>query len=79
MKRTLRVAAVVLATLPPLAAPARAQQPPVDDLFTVEKYLDLGALFVAVGLDTNLLVRGTNALAARFKPAAKAAPSGGTY
>ena len=44
-----------------------------------QKYLDLGALFVAVGLDTNLLVRGTNALAARFKPGAKAAPSGGTY
>jgi len=44
-----------------------------------QRYLDLGALFVAVGLDTNLLVRGTNALAARFKPAAKAVPSGGTY
>ena len=41
MKRTLRAAALVLAALPPLAAPARAQQPPVDTLFTVEKYLDL--------------------------------------
>ncbi len=30
-------------------------------------YLALGALFVAVGLDTNLLVRHTSALAARFK------------
>jgi len=35
------------------------------------KYLDLGALFVAVGLDTNLLVRTTTALAARFKGGAK--------
>ncbi|MFL5542193.1 MAG: S9 family peptidase [Longimicrobiaceae bacterium] len=41
MKRTLTAAAVMLVTLPPLAAPARAQQAPVDDLFTVEKYLDL--------------------------------------
>jgi 4-hydroxy-2-oxoheptanedioate aldolase len=43
------------------------------------KYLDLGALFVAVGLDTNLLVRTTTALAARFKGTAKAHPAGGTY
>ena len=44
-----------------------------------QKYLELGALFVAVGLDTNLLVRATSALATRFKSAAKAAPTGGTY
>ncbi len=44
------------------------------------KYLDLGALFVAVGLDTNLLVRTTTALAARFKGGAKATvAAGGTY
>ena len=30
-------------------------------------YLDLGATFVAVGLDTNLLTRHTSALAAKFK------------
>jgi dipeptidyl aminopeptidase/acylaminoacyl peptidase len=41
MKRTLRATALVLAVLPPLAAPVRAQQPPADNLFTVEKYLDL--------------------------------------
>jgi len=35
------------------------------------RYLDLGATFVAVGLDSNLLVRATGQLAARFKgPAA---------
>lgn len=43
------------------------------------KYLDLGALFVAVGLDTNLLVRTTSALAARFKDGAKAVAPSGTY
>ena len=32
-------------------------------------YLKLGALFVAVGLDTNLLMRSTTALVAKFKPA----------
>jgi 4-hydroxy-2-oxoheptanedioate aldolase len=30
-------------------------------------YLSLGALFVAVGVDHNILARGTSALAARFK------------
>jgi 4-hydroxy-2-oxoheptanedioate aldolase len=44
-----------------------------------QKYLELGALFVAVGLDTNLRVRSTNALAARFKGGAKPASGGGTY
>lgn len=43
-------------------------------------YLSLGATFVAVGLDTNLLVRHTSALAARFKGApAVAVPEGKTY
>ncbi|WP_431274472.1 aldolase/citrate lyase family protein [Variovorax ureilyticus] len=42
-------------------------------------YLELGALFVAVGLDTNLLVRHTTALAARFKGTAAKPQSGGTY
>jgi 4-hydroxy-2-oxoheptanedioate aldolase len=33
------------------------------------RYLELGALFVAVGLDTGLLFRSSSALAARFKGA----------
>jgi 4-hydroxy-2-oxoheptanedioate aldolase len=37
-------------------------------------YLSLGATFVAVGLDTNLLMRATSALAAKFKTDATAAP-----
>jgi 4-hydroxy-2-oxoheptanedioate aldolase len=43
------------------------------------KYLDLGAVFVAVGLDTNLLARTTAALAARFKSDVQVAPAGKTY
>ena len=37
-------------------------------------YLALGAQFVAVGLDTQILVRQTSALAARFKDQAPVAP-----
>ncbi len=39
------------------------------------RYLELGALFVAVGLDTGILVRGTTALVNEFKTAAPAAAS----
>lgn len=42
------------------------------------RYLDMGATFVAVGLDTQLLVRATSALVAKFKPgAAPSAPDAG--
>lgn len=39
------------------------------------RYLALGAVFVAVGLDTGILARQTSALAAKFKGAAPAAPA----
>lgn len=43
-----------------------------------QHYLSLGALFVAVGLDTQILMRQTSALAARFKNVATpAAPAKG--
>jgi 4-hydroxy-2-oxoheptanedioate aldolase len=42
------------------------------------RYLDLGATFVAVGLDNNILVRGTAALVAKFKDVA-AVPASKTY
>ena len=42
-------------------------------------YLELGTLFVAVGLDTNLLVRHTSALAARFKAMAQPLVMNKTY
>lgn len=45
---------------------------------TARRYLEQGANFVAVGLDTQLLMRATSALAAQFKDAA-AAPKSTTY
>ena len=42
-------------------------------------YLELGATFVAVGLDTNLLVQTTSALAARFKSALSAPSASQAY
>jgi 4-hydroxy-2-oxoheptanedioate aldolase len=43
------------------------------------KYLELGATFVAVGLDNNLLATATSALAAKFKGSAPAQPQSKTY
>jgi 4-hydroxy-2-oxoheptanedioate aldolase len=43
------------------------------------KYLEWGALFVAVGLDTQILARATVALAARFKTGVAEAPASKTY
>jgi 4-hydroxy-2-oxoheptanedioate aldolase len=37
------------------------------DEAVARRYLDLGVRFIAVGLDTNLLMRATTGLAARFK------------
>ena len=44
-----------------------------------QKYLEMGALFVAVGLDTTLLVRATTALAAKFKAGVQALAPSKTY
>jgi len=41
------------------------------DVALAKRYLDQGALFVAVGIDTQLLVRGTSALLAQFKTTAQ--------
>ena len=43
------------------------------------RYLEMGFLFVAVGLDNNLLARHTSALAARFKPELSAPAASKTY
>ena len=43
------------------------------------RYLDLGAVFVAVGLDTNLLMKATSLLASRFKTLAAEVPASKTY
>ena len=42
-------------------------------------YLEQGCSFVAVGLDTGLLVQATSALAAKFKTSVQAAPQSKTY
>jgi 4-hydroxy-2-oxoheptanedioate aldolase len=47
-----------------------------------KQYLKLGAVFVAVGLDTQILARQTSALAARFKadaPPTTELPKGSVY
>ena len=51
------------------------------DRALAERYLCLGAVFVAVGLDTQILVRQTSELAAHFKASVQALPSaqGATY
>ena len=50
------------------------------DEVTARRYLELGATFVAVGLDTNLLVRATSALAAKFRTGdAATVTTGKTY
>ncbi|QXI31552.1 4-hydroxy-2-oxoheptanedioate aldolase [Pseudomonas vanderleydeniana] len=41
------------------------------------RYLELGALFVAVGVDTTVLMRGLQTLAGRFKDTEQPATSGG--
>ena len=51
------------------------------DRALAERYLSLGAVFVAVGLDTQILVRQTSELAAHFKASVQALPTaqGTTY
>ncbi len=48
-----------------------------DDL--ARHYLELGATFVAVGVDHNLLARATSQLAAKFKAGTVRTPAGQTY
>jgi 4-hydroxy-2-oxoheptanedioate aldolase len=49
------------------------------DEVLARRYLEMGATFVAVGLDNNLLARATSELAARFKSRPAAAAAGKTY
>ncbi|MBI6141159.1 4-hydroxy-2-oxoheptanedioate aldolase [Serratia marcescens] len=44
-----------------------------------QRYLEAGALFVAVGVDTTLLARAAEALANEFKRGGAQAPSSGVY
>jgi 4-hydroxy-2-oxoheptanedioate aldolase len=47
----------------------RARRPGIltADETLAKRYLELGALFVAVGIDVNLLTKNARALAQRFK------------
>lgn len=61
---------------------ARAGKAPgilTTDEALARRYLEMGATFVAVGLDNNLLARATSELAAKFKSTAVPAPAGKTY
>ncbi|RYZ13113.1 MAG: 2-dehydro-3-deoxyglucarate aldolase [Comamonadaceae bacterium] len=49
------------------------------DEVQARRYLELGATFVAVGIDTQLLVRATSALAAKFKAGTTALAPSRTY
>jgi 4-hydroxy-2-oxoheptanedioate aldolase len=44
-----------------------------------KRYIELGAAFVAVGVDTTVLMRGLQTLAATFKDAPAPTSSGGVY
>ena len=44
-----------------------------------QHYLAAGAVFVAVGIDVQILMRGTRDLAAQFKSTGASAPSAGAY
>ena len=67
---------VVKTMLDGIATVRRAGKAPgilMTDPAEAQRYLDAGALFVAVGVDTLVLVAAAKALVARFKPAAGAA------
>lgn len=45
----------------------------------VRRYIELGAAFVAVGVDTTVLMRGLQTLAGKFKEGAATSAQGGVY
>jgi 4-hydroxy-2-oxoheptanedioate aldolase len=49
------------------------------DVALAREYLNQGALFVAVGADTSLLIKAAHELAAKFTGVSRHAPSGGAY
>lgn len=74
------VQAVVTKALTDIQACGKAAGILTADETLARQYLALGCSFVAVGVDTTLLVKATQALAGRFKgAAAPAIPSGGVY
>ncbi|MDZ5431375.1 4-hydroxy-2-oxoheptanedioate aldolase [Pseudomonas fluorescens] len=49
------------------------------DEILARRYLELGCLFVAVGVDTTVLMRGLQTLAGKFKTIAEVSAPGGVY
>src|SRR5574343_279355 len=71
---------VILEGIATVRAAGKAPGILATDPALAQQYLDAGALFVAVGVDTSMLVKVAGDTARRFKaapPAAPAAPSGG--
>ena len=73
---------VILEGIATVRAAGKAAGILATDPALAQQYLDAGALFVAVGVDTTLLVKAAGELARRFAGAAVApspAPSSGGY
>lgn len=73
------VQALIEQTIARIVASGKAAGILTPDETLARRYLALGATFVAVGLDNNLLARSTTALAARFKADVQQAPASKTY
>jgi 4-hydroxy-2-oxoheptanedioate aldolase len=64
--------------------PSPASRKPASGILSADqklarRYIELGAAFVAVGVDTTVLMRGLQTLAATFKDAPAPTSSGGVY
>ena len=73
------VQAVIEASIARIIKAGKAAGILTPDEALAKHYLSLGATFVAVGLDNNLLARHTSALAARFKSGAVQSDAGRVY
>jgi len=73
------VQAVIEDTIKRIVRSGKAAGILTPDEALARRYLELGATFVAVGLDNNLLAKATSALAAKFKTSATALPPSKTY
>ena len=59
--------------------PAYAREANDQVCLLMQAEMEIGATFVAVGLDTRLLARATHALAAKFKTSVAELPASKTY
>ena len=73
------VKAAIEAGIRTIAAAGKAPGILCVDEALARRYIETGARFVAVGVDTNLLVKSASALAGRFKSAPVAPTAGNSY